>query len=231
MQGGSRTDAARGRHSFRRLPRQGRRITILAMDEQTTLRARKKARTREALQNAAMVLFVARGFDAATVDEIATAAEVSQRTFFRHFPTKEAVVFAQHGERMERFRALLAGHEESMPPVDAVRATLRSIARDYMEDREALLAEYRVVTASPALTLRDLEHDSEYEAAIAAALVRGAPAAPPRDLRILAGAVMGAIRAAMTEWFAAECQGDLEEIGQVAFRLLVAGMREIAARS
>ncbi|MGH4006284.1 MAG: TetR/AcrR family transcriptional regulator, partial [Pseudonocardiaceae bacterium] len=56
------------------------------------LRARRKAQTRQVIQAHALRLFLANGYDATTVEEIAAAAGVSHMTFFRHFPTKESVV-------------------------------------------------------------------------------------------------------------------------------------------
>src|SRR4051812_49017424 len=61
------------------------------------LRERKKRQTREAIAAAAMELFQARGFDAVTVAEVAAAADVSEKTVFNYFPTKEELVFS-HGE-------------------------------------------------------------------------------------------------------------------------------------
>jgi AcrR family transcriptional regulator len=62
------------------------------MTSSTGLRERKKAKTRAAIQRHAWRLFQEQGYAATTVDQIAEAAEVSQSTFFRYFPTKEDVV-------------------------------------------------------------------------------------------------------------------------------------------
>ena len=59
------------------------------------LRERKKRQTREAIAQAAMALFVARGFDAVTVADVARAADVSEKTVFNYFPAKEDLVFAR----------------------------------------------------------------------------------------------------------------------------------------
>jgi AcrR family transcriptional regulator len=61
------------------------------------LREQKKAETRAALVKAAQDLFHRKGYEATTIDEIAEAAVVSRRTFFRYFPTKEDLVFPQQG--------------------------------------------------------------------------------------------------------------------------------------
>ncbi|PCI92894.1 hypothetical protein COB11_06310 [Candidatus Aerophobetes bacterium] len=71
------------------------------------LRERKKLRTREALVGVAWTLFERRGFDGVTVDEISAAAGVSRSTYFRYFPTKEAVVFPHQEARLARFAQIL----------------------------------------------------------------------------------------------------------------------------
>ncbi|WP_211765364.1 TetR/AcrR family transcriptional regulator [Kutzneria sp. CA-103260] len=61
--------------------------------EQLGRRERKKAQTRQALADAALELFAARGYDQVSVKEVADAADVSVTTLFKYFPTKEALVF------------------------------------------------------------------------------------------------------------------------------------------
>jgi AcrR family transcriptional regulator len=89
------------------------------------LRERKKAKTRAAIQQEAMRLFVERGYAGTTVEDIAEAAEVSPSTFFRYFPTKEDVVLRDdYDERMlEVFMAL----PPDLTPLQAARTALHSM--------------------------------------------------------------------------------------------------------
>ncbi|MCL4235315.1 MAG: TetR family transcriptional regulator, partial [Deltaproteobacteria bacterium] len=67
----------------------------------------KKARTRDAIFHAAVRLAESRGFDATSVEDIAAAAQISPRTFFRYFPAKDHVMFPYHADYVARFRELL----------------------------------------------------------------------------------------------------------------------------
>ena len=111
----------------------------------TGRRERKKAATRLALSNAAMRLFLSRGFDAVTIREIAEAADVSPTTLMKHFPTKEALVF----DRDDEFERTLVATLRKRPIVDALRAHLRKrMARVESERRTAFM---KLVRATPAL--------------------------------------------------------------------------------
>lgn len=92
------------------------------------LRERKKQRTRRALVTAAADLFEHNGYEATTVADIAAAAEVSTRTFFSYFPSKEAVLFADTAERVDIALKVIADRGPSDRPVDVlVRAVERAV--------------------------------------------------------------------------------------------------------
>lgn len=92
----------------------------------TGLRETKKARTREALRDAAVELFITHGYDATTVADIADAAQVSEPTFFRYYPTKAAVVLAPLEFRINATLAALELLPVELAPIDACLATAHS---------------------------------------------------------------------------------------------------------
>jgi AcrR family transcriptional regulator len=94
-------------------------------DRAPGLRERKKAKTRAAIQQEAMRLFLERGYDGTTVEDIAEAAEVSPSTFFRYFPTKEDVVLRDDYDDL-MLEVFLAQPPE-LAPLQAARAALHSI--------------------------------------------------------------------------------------------------------
>jgi AcrR family transcriptional regulator len=89
------------------------------------LRERKKAKTRAAIQQEAMRLFRERGYDGATVEDIAEAAEVSPSTFFRYFPTKEDVILRDDYD--ELLLEVFLAQPPDLTPLQAARAALHSI--------------------------------------------------------------------------------------------------------
>jgi AcrR family transcriptional regulator len=194
------------------------------------LRARKMARTRAAIEDAALRLFLERGYVATTIDEIAAAVEVSPRTVLRYFGSKEDVLFARERETVRLVGELLAARPAGEAVLPAARAVLARVAADYDAARERRLAWARLVRATPALAGAYLELLAGFEAAFArfAAGVRppaegapaegapaegapaeGPPAAPERATvpRLQAAVVVAAFRVALEAWEAGE--GDL----------------------
>ncbi len=191
------------------------------------LRERKKARTREALREAAMDLFTRQGFDGTTVEEIAEACEVSPRTFFRYFPTKEDVLFADADTRRDCLLAVLADQPPDTPTFAALEAAMRALAADYRDDRAALVARSNVVQGSPQLLAFKAEHQHGWEAAVVDALRRrnaehGAPITL-EALQLVTAVATAAMRVSLDAWVA-EAEGpELEEHLGRAFAKLRSG--------
>ena len=180
------------------------------------LRDRKKENTRQALIEAAWRLFRDKGYDATTIEEIAEVALVSKRTFFRYFPTKEAIVFHRSAERILLLEGLLAQGGKGW---EAVRAACLAMARHFAEHKEEVLEQHRLIESTPTLAMTEGEIDRKWVAAIAGALtVRGSPAAA-RRARILAGAIFGAMRATLAEWVGQGGDPDLVRLGTEALSL------------
>jgi mycofactocin system transcriptional regulator len=85
---------------------------------------RRRVTSRAELEQAAFALFAARGFDATTVDEIAAAAGIGRRTFFRYFPSKNDVPWGAFEDELDRMRARLRACPPQVPLMDAIRLAL-----------------------------------------------------------------------------------------------------------
>lgn len=109
----------------------------------------------------ALRLYAERGYEATTVDDIAEAAGISRRTFFRQFRSKEDVVFADHEEQLARAQAYLDAAQGD--PWDAVREAVVGIFERFTETRELAARRYRVVRQASALRDREIVTVFRYE--------------------------------------------------------------------
>lgn len=195
-------------------------ISVKMRSVPRTAHGRNKAEVHEALAEAAIQLFLERGFDAVTVEDIVASAGVSRRTFFRYFPTKESVVFARRRRQLAAIAALLAVEQPGERPLAAVRRACLALAKEFMADRERIVAVHRLMATTPALVAGDLEVDFELEAVIAAALLARMPTRSARRARWIAAAVVGVLRVMVREWIEADGKPDLAALGRSAFDFL-----------
>jgi AcrR family transcriptional regulator len=119
-----------------------------------TLRERKKQQTREGLAAAAVDLFIDRGYDATTVEDIAAAVDVSPRTFFRYYPTKEDVIVDLLRAGVVDLVERVAARPRSEPLATSLRVAARAWADLSGEESVRLLMLARVLEASPCLKPR-----------------------------------------------------------------------------
>src|ERR671927_90907 len=103
------------------------------------LRERHRKRTAADLEEAALRLFSAKGFDAVTIDDIAAAADVSRRTFFRYFASKEDVILSDPPRRLDELQVALDRRPADEPAMTALRQAILSLAGSYEEQREQML--------------------------------------------------------------------------------------------
>jgi AcrR family transcriptional regulator len=177
-------------------------MRLLSEDDRPAvgLRERKKAKTKTAIQQHAMRLFRERGYHAATVEQIAAAAEVSPSTFFRYFPTKEDVVLydALDPLLLEAFRAQPA----ELSPIQALRGAMWAVFAELPAGELVVQQERdRLIRSVPELRARMLDEfakNLQLFAEIVAERV-GRQADDPA-VRTLAGAVIGV---GISAWYTA----------------------------
>jgi len=136
------------------------------------LKARKQQVVREALSEAAAELFHARGFEAVTVEEIAIAAGVSRRTFFRYYDSKEDVMVERLDRDGERLLAELAARPREEPPLLAIRNALIAAIKYGLEEPDLVRDAIRLLRETSALRRALMEHRSRLEERIAALMLQ-----------------------------------------------------------
>jgi AcrR family transcriptional regulator len=175
-------------------------VITVGGDEPCGLRERKKARTREALLEAGLRLFTEHGFTETTTQAIAAEADVSQRTLFRYFASKEDIVLAVVDDAEEAFRLQVAARPAAEHPfaalVHAADATWGDLDSRALETHVRLL---RLCDGTPRLSAARLQRSATHLRLLAAVIARrtGADARDPRP-ELLAAAFGSAVHVAVT---------------------------------
>ncbi len=164
------------------------------------LRERKKQLTYQAVSDAAIALFLERGFDKVSVAEVAAAADISKPTLFRYFPAKEDLVLHRFADHEDESARVVAARPAGESPLDALhRHFLDGLDRrdpvTGLCDAPEVLAFMRLLYGTPALVARMYAYQGRSEAALADALGGGLPA------RLAAGQIVAVLRIlALDNW-------------------------------
>jgi AcrR family transcriptional regulator len=165
----------------------------------------RSERTREALRQAALVRFMAQGFDATSAEQIAADAGVSLRTFYRHFDSKHDLLFVGYDAGLQWFRTALAARPEDEPVMDSVQAAIHAFPFD--DEAVTKIAELRNSEVDPERIVRHIRGvEAEFADAVEARLRRtcaaGLDRVPDADLHVTVAArcIAAAVFGAMEVW-------------------------------
>ncbi len=173
--------------------------------------------TRRELQEAAVRLFAARGYDNVTVEEIANDVGVSHMTFFRHFPTKVSVLIDDPYDPV--IGEMVARTDPTLPPIERVRrGILESWVHVDEPDDDTIRTRFRLLTQHEDLVAAAWSNNRKTEQVIIEALT--STGVPLLDARVAAGAVMGALMAALIDWGEHNDSGTLGDRVRLALEML-----------
>lgn len=188
------------------------------MDTGVGLRERKKQRTRAQLIDAAFRLFTEQGFDATTIEEIVEQVEVSPRTFFRYFDSKEDVVIGFFDDMGLELRGLLAARPAKEGAFLAARNALASLVDVYTERAERVQAAKRLAGETPSIRARLLDKHARWENWVTEVLAERLGVDPDVDPRprLIAAVTLAAFSCAVGSWIAGGAKDDLHPLVEEA---------------
>ncbi|APE14603.1 TetR family transcriptional regulator [Mycobacterium crocinum] len=195
----------------------------------TNLHDRRRTSTREALREVALARFARDGFANVTVAQLADDAGVTQRTFFRHFPTKEAVLFQDYETQLEWFAEALSRRPANESLFDAVLGSVVSFPHDLEVVRQAAILRATLLDGE-----RTAGHLRVVQASFAEVLTdfvkRRHTDLPNVDLIAeVAGAALAAVLVAAVEhWGRDGCATDLREVVSTSIDLVRSGLAPLA---
>ncbi|MEV7084853.1 TetR family transcriptional regulator [Streptomyces sp. NPDC093085] len=182
-----------------------------------TRAAAQRLKMRRELAAAAMELFATKGYEATTVDEIAAAAGVARRTFFRHFRSKEEAIFPDHDDTLVRAEAVLNAAPSHEHPLDTVCRGIKEVMRMYAASPSVSVARYRLTREVPTLREREIASVARYERLFTRYLLGHFDEHDHIDgnddpllAEVAASAVVTAHNHVLRRWLRAGGEGDLE---------------------
>jgi AcrR family transcriptional regulator len=206
-----------------------------AGEARASLRERKKLATRRSLRRIALALVAERGFSHVTVEDIAEAAEVSPRTFFNYFPTKEAALFGMDPDRITALRERVVHSAPGEPALTALRQIMASDALTVADEISDLggepadwLRRMKGAHTDPHLRAARAAQMAMVERAITEGLAERLGTDPERDPYpgLLAATAAGVFRASISFWAGSGGTVPLEHLIDQAFRALADGLPE-----
>lgn len=191
-------------------------------------RGRPRGTSARTLELIALRLFTEKGFHETTVDEIAAAAGVSRRTFFRYYDAKSEVLWNEFDSEVATIRATLAEAPDDLPMMAAVRHAVIAANHYHAEDVPELRMRMHLISTVPELAASATIHYDAWERAVAEFVARrtGQPADSLYPLAT-GRATLAACRAAYERW-AARADADLTLYLDAALRALAAGFADAA---
>jgi AcrR family transcriptional regulator len=166
--------------------------------------------SRGRLEQAALDLYAERGFENATVAEIAARAGVTERTFFRYFSDKREVLFGGSAMLQELLVNAVAGAPDSTAPIDVVAGALQATGAMFDARRVQARKRQAVIAASTELQERELIKLAKLGSALADALRKRGTADPAATLTAEAG--IAVFRVAFERWVEKDNQQDLDAL-------------------
>ncbi|MFC5828275.1 TetR family transcriptional regulator [Nonomuraea insulae] len=201
-------------------------MTIVDSADELGRRDRKKLETRAALEHAALTLVAERGLAGVTVEDIAEAVDVSSRTFFNYFPSKEDALIGQSPASAAELRDRMDAVPADVPVLEALRLMSRAEAERVQERREQWLLRLKVFEQNPSLLPRLVAGGTETERVITEAVAQRAGVRPGTSgyPELATAAAMAAFRVAMVRWSAAGGHPELPDLVDEAFSQLASGL-------
>jgi AcrR family transcriptional regulator len=206
---------------------------VVTIDPAPTRRERKKLETRQALEQAALRLFAERGYEQTTVEEIAEAADVAVRTFFRYFSSKQDVLFGDVvKDRVTRLRTELAVRPRRESPIKSITTVMDLLDVAGEDEEEQILARFDLLRHQPSLRTRYLDLINAMRLVVVEFVADRLGMDPRHDMypHLLAGAAAASWDTSLTLWAESHGKLSLRDLRNEAFAALSAGLPDPYAR-